>query len=280
MNHQKKEKRMKKGSVFTDLFRDSGYAPLLYQSLHPEDQDVQEEDLEIITLENRMASGSGGVLGFIKGGKLLVLTEQNIWTSNMLIMAMESLLISYQRYFSRHDWDLCQSKKVELPIPELYILYTGERKSRPAELCLSEEFFHGETSSLDVKAKMIYGGKKGDVINQYVTFTKVLAEQVELYGKKQKAVTETIHLCKNKRVLGEYLEKREGAVMDLLMERYDQEERMRVHDKRIARDSGIRNVVKALKELGFPCSEIVNIIAERFHLSSDRAEKEVQGYWD
>ena len=280
MNYQKKEKRMRKGSVFTDLFCDPGYMLPFYQSLHPEDQDVQEEELEVITVENGIASGSGGVPGFVKDDKLLVLAEQNIWTPNILIIAVESLMISYQRYFSGHAWDLCQSRKVELPVAELYVLYTGERKSRPTEICLSEEFFHGEKSSLEVKVKMIYDGKKGDVINQYVTFTKVLAEQVELYGRTRKAVTETIHMCKNKKVPGEYLEKREGEVMDLLMERYGQEERIRVHDKRIARDSGIRNVVKVLKGLGFPYPEAVNIIAEQFHLLPDRAEKEVRGYWD
>lgn len=35
---------------------------------------------------------------------------------------------------------------------------------------------------------MIYDGKKGDIVNQYVTFTKVLDEQVKIYGRNKGAV--------------------------------------------------------------------------------------------
>lgn len=279
MNGQKKVKRTENSSVFTDLFGDSGYMLQLYQSLHPEDQDVQEGDLEIITLENIITNGVFSVLGFRKGNTLMVLAEQNTWTVNGIVLVLEALVSSYQRYFSEHALDLYGSRKVELPIPELYIIYTGERKIRLSELCLSETFFNGKTTALEVNVKVICNGRKGDVLHQYTAFTKVLAEQTELYGRSRKAVTEAIHICKNKSVPGGYLESREREVVDMMVRLYDQEEIMRVHDKRIARDSGIRNVVKALKDFGFSFSEIVNKVAEQFHLAQDRAEREVKEYW-
>ena len=82
-------------------------------------------------------------------------------------------------------------------------------------------------TSLDVKVKMIYDGKEGDIISQYVKFTKVCNEQVALYGRTRKAIKETIRICKDKNVLKEYLESREQEVLDMLMELYDQEEVMR-----------------------------------------------------
>ena len=114
-----------------------------------------------------------------------------------------------------------------MPAPELYVIYTGARKSRPEDISLSEEFFDGKETCLDVKVKMIYDGKDGDIINQYVKFTKVCNEQVSLYGRTRKAIKETIRICKDKNVLKEYLESREQEVLDMLMELYDQEEVMR-----------------------------------------------------
>ena len=51
-------------------------------------------------------------------------------------------------------------------------------------------------------------GKKGDIINQYVAFTKILNEQMKLFGKTKKAVQEPIRICENDNILKEYLESR------------------------------------------------------------------------
>ncbi|MEY8331470.1 hypothetical protein AALB81_19500, partial [Lachnospiraceae bacterium 48-33] len=80
---------------------------------------------------------------------------------------------------------------------------------------------------LDVKVKMIYDGKEGDIINQYVLFTKVCNEQIALYGRTQKSILEAIRICKDRNVLREYLESREKEVVDIMMVLYDNEEIMR-----------------------------------------------------
>ena len=92
---------------------------------------------------------------------------------------------------------------------------------------LSEEFFDGKDICLDVKVKMIYDGKKGDIINQYVIFTKVCNEQIAIHGRTRKAVQESIRICKDRNVLKEYLSSREQEVVDMLMELYDEEEVLR-----------------------------------------------------
>ena len=99
--------------------------------------------------------------------------------------------------------------------------------TRPEELSLSEEFFDGKDICLDVKVKMIYDGKKGDIINQYVIFTKVCNEQIAIHGRTRKAVQESIRICKDRNVLKEYLSSREQEVVDMLMELYDEEEVLR-----------------------------------------------------
>ena len=46
--------------------------------------------------------------------------------------------------------------------------------------------------AIEVKVKVVYGGKENDIISQYVDFTKVYNEQVKLHGRSREAVTETI----------------------------------------------------------------------------------------
>ena len=50
-----------------------------------------------------------------------------------------------------------------------------------------------------------------------------------------------------------------------MWELYDQEEIMRVYIQSERRDSGIMNVVIALREVGFSFSEIVNKIEKQFN---------------
>ena len=111
-----------------------------------------------------------------------------------------------------------------MPKPEIYVIYTGDRKTRPEEISLSEEFFEGKDICIDVRVKMIYDGKNGDIINQYVVFTKICNEQVAIHGRTREAVQEAIRICKERNVLKEYLSSREKEVVDMLMELYDEQE--------------------------------------------------------
>ena len=273
-------KRTIKDSIFTNLFGDSKYLLQFYQAIHPEDKDVKEEELRTITLENILTDDIYNDLGFIKGDKIMILAEaQSTWTSNIIIRALEYLVNSYRRYFAENGMDLYQSKKVSLPKPELYVIYTGNRKKRPERITLSEEFFQGENTAIEVTVKMIYDGRKGDIINQYVTFTKILNEQIKLHGGTKTAILETIRICKDENILKEYLESRESDVVDIMMQLYDQEEIMRIHDIRVARDASIQTAIETYQEFGLPFADAVDKIAKKFSMSHKRAEEEVKEYW-
>lgn len=277
---EKEAKRTIKDSVFTNLFGDSKYLLQFYQAIHPEDKDVKEEELRTITLENILTDDIYNDLGFIKGDKIMILAEaQSTWTSNIIIRALEYLVNSYRRYFTENGMDLYQSKKVSLPKPELYVIYTGNRKKRPERITLSEEFFQGENTAIEVTVKMIYDGRKGDIINQYVTFTKILNEQIKLHGGTKTAILETIRICKDENILKEYLESRESEVVDIMMQLYDQEEIMRIHDIRVARDASIQTAIETYQEFGLPFADAVDKIAKKFSMSHKRAEEEVKEYW-
>lgn len=273
-------KRTIKDSVFTNLFGDSKYLLQFYQAIHPEDKNVKEDELRTITLENILTDDIYNDLGFIKGDKIMILAEaQSTWTSNIIIRALEYLVNSYRRYFTENGMDLYQSKKVSLPKPELYVIYTGNRKKRPDRITLSEEFFQGENTAIEVTVKMIYDGRNGDIINQYVTFTKILNEQIRLHGGTKKAILETIRICKDENILKEYLESRESEVVDIMMQLYDQEEIMRVHVQSKCKDAAIQATVEMCQEFGLSFADVVDKIAKKFSMSYERAEGEVKEYW-
>ncbi len=273
-------KRTVKDSVFTNLFGDSKYLLQFYQAIHPEDKDVKEEDLRTVTLENILTDGIYNDLGFIKGDKIMILAEaQSTWTSNIIIRALEYLVNSYRRYFSENGMDLYQSKKVSLPKPELYVIYTGNRKNRPEKITLTNEFFHGEETAIEVTVKMIYEGKKGDIISQYVAFTRILNAQIKLHGRTRATILETIRICKNKDVLKEYLEGKESEVVDIMMQLYDQEEIMRVYLRSERKDAAIQAAVEMCQEFGASFADTVDKVAKKFSMSHERAEEEIKEYW-
>lgn len=214
-----------KDSVFTDLFQDKKYLIQLYRTLHPEDQDTTEEQLSDITIHNIMTNDVYNDVGFMVGEKLLILTEaQATWTENIAVRILIYLMVTYQDYIKKTKQNVYKSKKIRLPKPEMYVIYTGDRKERLEYISLAEEFFDGQNIFLDAKIKVLYGSDKDDIVSQYVAFTKVYDEQRKLHGRTRKAVTETIRICKDKNVLREYLEEREKEVENIMLAMYDEKE--------------------------------------------------------
>ena len=251
-------KRTIKDSVFTDLFQDKKYLLQLYKSLHPEDTDVTENDLNDITIKNVLTDNIYNDLGFTVGDKLMILVEaqSSVWTVNIIVRALMYLVQTWHDYFERTKQNLYKSKKVQMPIPEIYVIFTGERKTRPSEISLSQEFFGGKECAVDVKVKMIYDGKEGDIINQYVIFTKVCNEQMKKYGRTRKAVMEAIRICKDRNVLSEYLSSKESEVVDIMMVLYDEEQIMRSYVESEVYDSKIETA-KEMIESQEPIEKII-----------------------
>ena len=151
-------KREVKDSVFSDLFGIKRYLLQLYRTLHPEDETTAEDDLVDVTIDNVLTDDLYNDLSFMVGDRLMILVEaQSTWTANIVVRALLYLAQVWKDYFARTRADLYHSGKVKLPKPELYVIYTGERASRPGELSLSGEFFGGERCAVEVRIRMLYG---------------------------------------------------------------------------------------------------------------------------
>ncbi len=66
----------------------------------------------------------------------------------------------------------------------MYVIFTGNRKTRPEYLYLSKEFFGGDDSVLDLKVKMIYDGKEGDIMMTLFSEEYILKTYVESREKE------------------------------------------------------------------------------------------------
>ena len=108
-----KIKRTIKDSGFSDLFQDKKYLLQLYQTLHPEDKAATESSLTDITIENVLTDNLYDDLGFVAGGKLMILVEaQSTWTVNILVRVLLYLAQSYHEYFERTCQNLYKSKRL------------------------------------------------------------------------------------------------------------------------------------------------------------------------
>ena len=241
-----------KDSVFTNLFSDPKYLLQLYKALHPEDLEATEESISNVTIQNILLDQSYNDLGFQVGTRLVVLVEaQSSWTVNIVLRSLMYLTQTWQKYIQNTGQNVYGSKKVELPRPELYVIYTGNRKIRPKSLRLSEEFWGGDECAVEVKVKMIYDGEKGDIISQYVSFTRIYNEQIKLHGRTREAVLETIRICRDRNILKDYLESREQEVVNIMMTLFDEEYILKTYieqEKRDAAEEAERKAKEAAKE--------------------------------
>ena len=248
---ENKPKRKIRDSVFTNLFQDKKYLLQLYQALHPEDKDTTEDGIADVTIRHVLTEGDFNDLGFSVGNRLMVLVEsQSTFTYNIIIRALMYLVQTYHEYFKRTNQNLYGSRKVAVPKPEMYMIFTGERKNIPDIISLREDFFGGEKIALNVEVKVLYQENEKDIIGQYIIFCKVYSEQRKIHGNTELAVTETIRICKDRNILREYLISKEQEVVDIMMTLFDDEQILRAYAKDIERETAERMIKKGKMSLG------------------------------
>lgn len=231
-------KRNVKDSVFTYLFRHPEYARELYLSLHPEDSAVTERDLRIITLENILTTGQYNDFGLLARETIILLVEaQSTFTVNVCIRLLLYLAQSYKEYIVENDLDLYSAKAALLPVPELYVVYTGSQPDVPAVLKLSDRFLGEGNGAVELQVKVLRKGSSGDILDQYIRFCEIQTEQRNLHGYSQKSIEETIRVCKEEGILTLFLSSREKEVKDIMFTLFDQEWVTKVHEAALVRDA-------------------------------------------
>ncbi len=267
-------KREIKASVFTDLFGEPRYAILLYRFLHPEDVDATESDVEVVTIENILTDNVKNDLGLLIGDRLLILVEhQEKLDPNMPLRAYVYIAHSYNEYLKTHNIDLHSGKKINLPKPEIYMVYTGASKNVPKKISLHDEFFPGTERTIDLIIKVITGGNPGDVVSQYFEFTRICKEQYALYRDPRVAIREIFRICIERNVLREYLLSKEKEVTSIMISLYDAEEIQERFIARIRREEREETEARLNKEHSRREAQLTNSFNRREAQLKKSAEK-------
>ena len=219
----KNVKRTAKATVFTHLFSIPKYKKELYLCFYPTDIDIDEKDIKTWTLSSVFTNIQINDLGLLIRDTLLVLIEaQSIWTLNILPRLLAYLAESYNRYLIETKQNIYGTKKVKLPKPELYVLYTGSDDIREKEISFRKEFFDGN-SPIDIVAKVITVRNSSKILNEYIIFSKILDDNIKKFDYNKESIKETIKYCIEHDILKEYLQENQKEVYNIMTSIYDQE---------------------------------------------------------
>ena len=245
---ERKSKRNLKDTVFADLFSQEKYLMRLYKALHPED-DITADMISIITLASMLVGSVYNDLGFMIGNRLIILVEcQSTWTENILVRFLMYIAQSYLEYTRKNKLNIYGSKKLDIPKAELYVIYTGNDKIDKDYITLSEAFFNGERSDVNIGITVIQENRYGGIIDEYITFAKVLDEQIKKHGRTRTAILAAIRICRDKDVLAEYLTERETEVCDIMIALFEQEEVMKAYRDEIETEAEARGEARGAEK--------------------------------
>ncbi len=221
-------KRKSKDSVFTNLFSDINNICTFYKDLHPEDETVVPADISIQTIESVTVNTLYNDLGFTVRDKLIILAEaQSTWNPNIALRMLFYISETYKRYIYAADQSEHGSSRVDIPRPEMYVIYTGDSKPKFSfpdtnEVSLSQDFFGGDPA-LDVRVKVLLGEDVKTIYGQYIGFCKTYDEQRKIYSDKMECIRETFRISKEKGYLVPYLTAHEKEVYNMMSELFDEE---------------------------------------------------------
>ena len=239
-------KRNVKDSVFTFLFSQPAEAKKLYQVLHPEDTNITEADIKIITLKNVLSNGRYNDLGLQVRELLIILAEaQSTFCPNVPLRVTLYLEDTYDRYIQENGLWLYGETLVKIPKPELYVIYTGGRQDVPDVLRLSDMYMgDGAHADVDVTVHVLKARGTWDVLEQYIAFCKIESEMVRLYGRSQKTIQKIVSQCIEQGILVDFFRSRGQEVYDVMSILFDQEKVWEMERYHIQKESEARGEAK------------------------------------
>ena len=254
----KRFKRVVKDTVFTAMFEHPRFIKQLCDALLPE-KNIQEEEIEILTLHNVFCHGIHNDLGFCAQDKIIVLCEaQSTWSENILIRMLLYLAETIRNYVDQRNINLYTSTLAEFPQIHLYVIYTGSRTSVPDSLNF-ETCFPSGSLKLNFTIHVISKSTGDDLVSQYNEFSRIQTEQNRLHSDSpETAARNILDECKKRRLLSEFIEMRGEDFMDITTLLFDQDTvtRIAVNDAhRKGKAEGKAEGIEEGVEIGFEKGE-------------------------
>lgn len=239
--------RQVKDSVFTCLFRQPEYTRELYLALHPEDMGIREDEIEIVTIETIIASGLHNDLGILARKRLMIFAEaQSTFSENVPFRLLLYMAKTYLDYAAEKRLYLYGERGVELPKPELYMIYTGRKKTVPEVMRFSD--LYGGGGSIEAEVRVLRQRGTGDIVDQYVRFCEITDGVIREMGRIRRAAEEIIRRCIKEGVLVKFLTSRRKEVSDVMTTLFDQQTVFEMEKYHIYREAEARGIAQGRRE--------------------------------
>ena len=275
-----------KNSVFLDMFSRKEYLIQLYRDLHPEDTDITEDELRVVTIQNILTNKPYNDLGFTARGKLLLLGEaQSKWSSNIIFRLWGYGFDSLMNHVMVEDIDIYAKAKADLPDVEAFVIHTGKDKVQDVEIgedgepyiSLNKSFFHGNPGKPEFRAKVIRMDNVSGILEEYLVFCRIFDELSSAHkDDKEAAIKAILEECSKRGVLQQYLKEHRSEVERIMRGLLSQEKITEMHE----RTERIKDVVIALKDTGVEDGRICDQLIKQFNMSPGYAQNCVETDWE
>ena len=238
-----KGKRNYKDSVFRMLFDNKEAAIELLNALNDTDYDMNTE-VVFTTLEDVLYSDIKNDIGFIIDNRHMVLTEhQSTICENMPVRQLQYIGRSYETVID--SVNLYGSKLVDLPIPEFYVVYTGNKPWNKEYLKLTDSFKGSiPQNSMELVVKVIdlkYNEdnevlKKSMLLRGYSLLLKYINDYMDEGISKAAAIKMGVERCLKENILSDFLKSNSAEVGSMLFDNISREEFIELRAEERAQD--------------------------------------------
>ena len=160
---------------------------------------------------------------------------------------------TYRRHIAATKANVYGSRFLGLPVPELYIVYTGARDDVPEVLSFANDIVNDPASSVEVSVKVLRRSGEGlperpGIIDEYTAFAHVFDEKRAKMGPTLAAAEATIDACVGAGILREYLEGRREEVVRMMMKLLDREEALAAYLAEVKQEATQAGMEKGIEQ--------------------------------
>lgn len=279
-----------KDTMFRALFSDEKNAKELFRALGNELSD--DEDFRVITLDYALGDKVENDLAIQAGNRCIVLAEaQATYNPNMPLRMLEYAARTYEMILDKEK--IYGSSLVNIPAPELYVLYDGSQKWEDGTILKLSDMYAEQPAenSIEAVVKVINMGynvgnevlKKSDVLQEYASLINRIKENRKNGMDEKTAIRFAVREFVAKgSILAEFLILHENEVTDMLGDCTKEEYGQVRYEEGVAetREKDIIDSVKAYKEADMPYEKARALIVKVFNLSEEDADKYMKEYQD
>ena len=230
---EKRTLRNHQDTVFSSLYSDPERVLDLYFTLHPEDRNrgITPDQVELITLKNVFLVQRRNDVAFLIGDRLVVLVEhQSTINENMPLRMLFYVADEYEKIITSFKKKLYRDKRIMIPRPEFYIVYTGKASWHCRELRLSEAYGMAATEnvSLELRVRVICEEEMQttqNTLGSYYNFIHFVKNNINSGKISIDAVEDYVHQFVGSELFRDFLEKLSaGEVMKMTNYEFDLDE--------------------------------------------------------